>query len=109
LFLSKIHPERRANTLTTTEIEKIYHYTYEVLAKAVAQGGPTIRSYFDGLGEMGMFQQQLFAYGQEEKPCQHCGDKIEKLKVAGRGTHICPTCQKKGGKKMTVVIGLTGC
>ncbi|HLR43497.1 MAG TPA: DNA-formamidopyrimidine glycosylase [Pseudogracilibacillus sp.] len=95
LFLSKIHPERRANTLTTTEIEKIYHYTYEVLAKAVEQGGTTIRSYLDGLGEMGMFQQQLFAYGQEEKPCQHCGDKIEKLKVAGRGTHICPTCQKK--------------
>lgn len=95
LFLSKIHPERRANTLTGAEIEKIYHYTYEVLAKAVEQGGTTIRSYLDGLGEMGMFQQQLFAYGQEEKPCQHCDDRIEKIKVAGRGTHICPTCQKK--------------
>lgn len=95
LFLSKIHPARRANTLTVAEVEKIYHYTYEVLSKAVEQGGTTIRSYLDGLGEMGMFQQELFAYGQEEKPCQHCGDKIEKLKVAGRGTHICPTCQKK--------------
>ena len=58
------------------------------------QGGTTIRSYVDGEGEMGMFQQQLFAYGQEDEPCKHCNDVIVKIKVAGRGTHYCPTCQK---------------
>lgn len=94
LFLAKIHPETRANTLSEEAIERIWHYAKEVLQKAVEQGGTTIRSYVDGEGEMGMFQQQLFAYGQEGEPCQHCQTEIEKIKVAGRGTHICPHCQK---------------
>lgn len=93
LFLSKIHPEKRSNTLTNKEIKTISDHAFIVLEKAVAQGGTTIRSYVDGAGEMGMFQQSLYVYGQETKDCQHCGREIEKLKVAGRGTHICPTCQ----------------
>ncbi|HZW68292.1 MAG TPA: DNA-formamidopyrimidine glycosylase [Pseudogracilibacillus sp.] len=95
LFLAKIHPETRANELGNEQIELIYKYAREVLEKAVAQGGTTIRSYVDGAGEMGMFQQQLYAYGQDGEPCHYCGKEIEKLKVAGRGTHICPTCQRK--------------
>lgn len=95
LFLANIHPETRANTLNDKQIETISKHAYEVLEKAVAQGGTTIRSYVDGQGEMGMFQQQLYVYGQETKGCQHCGTEVEKLKVAGRGTHICPMCQLK--------------
>lgn len=100
LFLSKVHPERRAHTLTDEEIRNIVHYTKEVLETAVEQGGTTIRSYVDGEGEMGMFQQALYAYGQESKPCKHCGTDIIKLKVAGRGTHICPFCQVLEGEEI---------
>lgn len=95
LFLSQIHPEKRANTLSEAEIKTIWANAKTVLSKAVEQGGTTIRSYVDGEGEMGMFQQELFVYGQEENPCKQCGEVIEKLKVAGRGTHICPSCQPK--------------
>lgn len=100
LFLSKVHPERRAHTLTDEEISNIVYYTKEVLRTAVEQGGTTIRSYVDGEGEMGMFQQALYAYGQENKPCKHCGTDIIKLKVAGRGTHICPGCQVLEGEEI---------
>src|SRR5699024_361187 len=93
LFLSRIHPETRANELTEAEMKLIWENVREVLAKAVHKGGTTIRSYVDGQGEMGMFQQELYVYAQETKPCKHCGTEIEKLKVAGRGTHICPKCQ----------------
>ena len=94
LFRAKIHPEKRANTLTKKQIELIYKYSYDVLKEAVEQGGTTIRSYVNGEGEMGLFQQELFVYGQENKACKSCGDTIEKFKSSGRGTHICPTCQK---------------
>lgn len=94
LFLAKIHPETRAHTLSREQVATIWKYAREVLAEAVKRGGTTIRSYVDGEGEMGMFQQELFAYGQEGNPCQHCQTEIEKIKVAGRGTHICPTCQR---------------
>lgn len=94
LFRAKIYPEKRANTLTKKQIELIYKYSYDVLKEAVEQGGTTIRSYVNGEGEMGLFQQELFVYGQENKACKSCGDTIEKFKSSGRGTHICPTCQK---------------
>ncbi len=95
LFLSKVHPERRANSLSKEEVERIYTHAKSVLEAAIKLGGTTIRSYVDGQGEMGMFQQELYAYGQEGEPCFYCGDSIEKIKVAGRGTHFCPTCQQK--------------
>lgn len=93
LFLSHIHPEKRANTLSENEMKKVWQNAQLVLEKAVKQGGTTIRSYVDGAGEMGMFQQELYVYGQQNEPCKQCGMEIVKLKVAGRGTHICPTCQ----------------
>ncbi|HLQ83581.1 MAG TPA: DNA-formamidopyrimidine glycosylase [Pseudogracilibacillus sp.] len=94
LFKAGIHPEKRANTLNTTQIEAIFNNSYEVLNEAVKQGGTTIRSYVNGDGEMGLFQQELFVYGKEGQPCKNCGDTIEKFKLSGRGTHICPTCQR---------------
>ena len=41
-----------------------------------------------------MFQLELNVYGREGEPCKRCGSIIEKMKVGGRGTHICPKCQK---------------
>lgn len=93
LFLSQIHPEKCANELTDEEIKTIWENVRLVIEKAVEKGGTTIRSYVNGEGEMGMFQQELYVYAQDKKPCKHCGTEIVKLRVAGRGTHICPKCQ----------------
>lgn len=93
LFKARVHPERRANTLTDDEIERIRKTAVETLREAVELGGTTIRSYVNSQGDMGMFQQKLSVYGQEHEPCVDCGAEIIKLKVAGRGTHICPSCQ----------------
>jgi len=93
LFKAGVHPMRRSNTLTDEEIHALQESSIQILAAAVKQGGTTIRSYVNSQGEMGMFQQELLVYGQEDKACKQCGDTIIKLKVAGRGTHICSSCQ----------------
>lgn len=93
LFKAGVHPMRRANTLNDAEVENIQKAAVATLAEAVELGGTTIRSYVNSQGEMGMFQQELFVYGQDGKACKHCGKEITKLKVAGRGTHICSSCQ----------------
>lgn len=95
LFKAKIHPLKRANELTDKEIKRIMNYAKETLEEAVKQGGTTIRSYVASDGEMGMFQQQLFVYSQEDEPCPNCEDTIIKIKVSNRGTHFCPTCQRE--------------
>lgn len=93
LFQARIHPQKIANTISEKEAKLIKKYAISTLQNAVQRGGSTIRSYVNGEGEMGMFQQELFVYAQENKPCKQCSSTIVKLKVAGRGTHICPTCQ----------------
>lgn len=95
LYKAGVHPLKRANELTEDEIKQIKKHATITLEEAIKQGGTTIRSYVDSQGEMGMFQQELFVYAQENNACQNCGDMIVKLKVSGRGTHICPTCQKE--------------
>lgn len=94
LFRAKIHPQRMASSLTNEEIERIVAEVKATLAEAIEQGGSTIRTYINSQGQIGMFQQQLLVYGRNGELCKECGSEIEKLKVAGRGTHICPSCQK---------------
>lgn len=93
LFLAGIHPERRANTLFPEEVVRLYQKIRDVLSKAVDAGGSSIRSYVDGKGDMGLFQQQLQVYGRKEEPCYQCTSPIERIVVGGRGTHICVSCQ----------------
>ncbi|MFC4771674.1 DNA-formamidopyrimidine glycosylase [Enterococcus hermanniensis] len=94
LWLAKIHPERPANTLKQKEVVALREAIIEVITKAKAAGGTTIRTYLNALGEAGHFQQELHVYGQTGNPCPRCGTPIIKIKVAQRGTHLCPHCQK---------------
>ena len=94
LFESQIHPEQPANTLTGKEVERLYQSIIDVLVRAVEAGGTTIRTYKNALGEAGKFQVSLNAYGLTGEPCRRCGTPIVKTKVAQRGTHFCPNCQK---------------
>ncbi|MGM0124127.1 formamidopyrimidine-DNA glycosylase [Enterococcus sp. AZ194] len=94
LWQAKIHPEQPADTLTKKEVATLRLAIIDVLKKAVEAGGTTIRSYLNALGEAGKFQVALEAYGQTGVPCSRCGTAIVKTKVAQRGTHFCPNCQK---------------
>src|SRR5699024_10461526 len=94
LFKAKIHPLTIANDLTKNEVKEINRFATDTLKEAIKSGGTSIRSYVNSQGDMGMFQQELHVYGREDETCGSCGDMIIKFKVAGRGTHICPTCQK---------------
>lgn len=94
LFKAKIHPLTIASDLTKNEVKEIKRCATNTLKEAIKSGGTSIRSYVNSQGDMGMFQQELHVYGRENKACGSCGNMIIKCKVAGRGTHICPTCQK---------------
>ncbi|MFD6440913.1 DNA-formamidopyrimidine glycosylase [Peribacillus sp. NPDC060186] len=93
LFRSGIHPERIASSLTLEEIKKLHSEIIATLGEAVEKGGSTIRSYINSQGQIGMFQLELNVYGRKGENCKTCGTPLEKLVVAGRGTHICPLCQ----------------
>lgn len=94
LFLSGIHPMRRAEEIKPDEIVKLHENINRVIADGIRDGGTTFRDYRNGDGEKGSHQDHLFAYGRDGEPCRHCGTVMEKIRVGGRGTHFCPQCQQ---------------
>ncbi len=93
LHKAKLHPITPANRLTEDEEIRLHEAILSILSDAVKSGGTTIRTYANAFGEVGTFQDRLQVYGKEGVPCLTCGTEIQKIKVAGRGTHYCPVCQ----------------
>ena len=105
LFTSKIHPLTKGCDLTFEEVKLILDNSRIILAKAIECGGTTIRSYTSSLGVTGRFQINLTVHTKEKEPCINCGNPIQKIKVGGRGTYLCPICQQE---KKVKVVGVTG-
>jgi formamidopyrimidine-DNA glycosylase len=95
LFRAGIHPETRVKTLKKEQFQRLFESVRDVLQRAVDAGGTSIKSYVNGYGSVGQYQDHLQVYGKEGTPCPKCGREIMKLRVAGRGTHLCPVCQPK--------------
>lgn len=93
LFGAGLHPERPVSSLTKDELLCLYSSMREVLTRGVAMRGTTFSDYVDGLGQGGSFQHELKVYGRTNEPCRVCGTAVERLVVAGRGTHVCRGCQ----------------
>lgn len=95
LFLAKINPFIKGNSLTDENLLDIIKYSKEVLSKAIEMGGTTIRSYTSSLGVTGRFQQKLNVHQRSNQDCYLCHSKIVKTTIQGRGTYYCPSCQKE--------------
>jgi formamidopyrimidine-DNA glycosylase len=94
LFAARIHPERRADTLTTEEIEHLYRAIRQVLVQGIRNRGTTFNDYLDAEGREGSNQEYLRVFRRTGQPCPRCGTPIERTVVGGRGTYFCPRCQK---------------
>lgn len=94
LFLSHIHPLTKVHELTNKQLTQIIKNTKIILKEAIRTGGTTIRSYTSAPGVTGGFQSQLKVHNRKHQKCYKCQTPIQKIKVGGRGTYYCPTCQK---------------
>lgn len=93
LWLARLSPCRRCNTLTSEEVGRLHHAIGSVLACALEHHGTTLRDYRDPDDQAGANVSCLEAYGRTGEPCSRCGVPIERMVVAQRGTHYCPRCQ----------------
>ncbi|MCL6444125.1 MAG: DNA-formamidopyrimidine glycosylase [Alicyclobacillus sp.] len=94
LWAVGVHPAVAASRLTRAQADALLTAIRDVLDRAIAAGGSSVKTYQDGYGRHGGFQMELAVYGQEGKPCPRCGTDIQKTRVAGRGTHFCQVCQR---------------
>ena len=92
LFMCKIHPLKKSSDVTKDEAINIINNSIVVLNKAIKLGGTTIRSFESSHGISGRFQNELLVH--TKTICPICNSNIEKIRVGGRGTYLCPKCQK---------------
>jgi formamidopyrimidine-DNA glycosylase len=93
LFLSQIHPETPSHHLTLHQIQILHARIQAVLTSALEQRGSSIRSYRDALGINGNYQGIAWVYGRKGQQCRLCQTPIQVLRLSGRSSHFCPTCQ----------------
>lgn len=98
LWAAKIHPETRVRELRDEQLNTLFTEIVKVLALSIEKGGSTDRNYVDAEGRRGSYLEFAHVFRREGQACRmHADQMIIKLKVAGRGTHICPVCQMKEG------------
>jgi formamidopyrimidine-DNA glycosylase len=94
LFIAGIRPTRTANRLSRARAARLRVAIRDVLARAVAKGGSTLRDFSNAQGESGYFQLEAMVYDRAGEPCRVCGSPIRMIRQGARATYFCPVCQK---------------
>jgi formamidopyrimidine-DNA glycosylase len=93
LWGAKIHPTMLVRTLSDAQFQSLYEELIFVLKLSIEKGGSTDKNYVNAEGKKGSYMSFARVFRREGKDCPRCGAVIEKTRVAGRGTHVCPVCQ----------------
>ena len=94
LHIAGIHPATRTGDVPLKKIKLLHAAIPDVMRLSLAHGGSSDKNYVDVDGNKGSYLKFARVFRREGQPCPDCGAIIEKIRVAGRGTHFCPACQK---------------
>jgi formamidopyrimidine-DNA glycosylase len=94
LFKARVHPLRKVKNLSEEELRKIYQAIKDILKKAIKVGGESISDYRKPNGSKGGFDRFRKVYRREGEKCFRCGTTIKRIKIGGRSSYFCPSCQK---------------
>jgi formamidopyrimidine-DNA glycosylase len=83
-----------AGRLKKAELIRLHSAIQEVLRQAIELGGSSVSDYVDANGVRGFFQLEHKVYLRTGQPCLVCGTPIQRILLAGRGTHFCTVCQR---------------
>lgn len=94
LFLAGIRPTAAAHRIGRERALRLHSAIRQVLARAVATGGSTLKDFSAADGNAGHFQLEANVYAREGLPCKICGAPIRQLRQGQRSTFFCAHCQK---------------
>lgn len=92
---ANIHPATRVKDVSDARLALLLEQIKYVMNLSLQHGGSTDKNYVDAEGNKGSYLTFARVFRREGQTCPRCGTTIEKTRVAGRGTHICPVCQKE--------------
>jgi endonuclease-8 len=99
LFLSGIHPDRAAATLTEDERATILEVAIRAMRANTGPGAGAGIATHRGLRRTTRAarpEDNLWVYGRRGRPCRTCGTPIESIKrgLEARAIYWCPRCQR---------------
>lgn len=94
LFGAGINPSRAANRISRARCNRLSDEVKQVLARAIAEGGTTLRDFRREDGRPGYFRIQLNVYGRGGQPCVSCGRPLTETRLGQRSTVYCARCQR---------------
>jgi formamidopyrimidine-DNA glycosylase len=97
LYDARLHPRRKANTISEGEWRGLFDAIRSNLAAGVEHRGTTVRLYKDVLDRPGEHQNYLRVFEKHGRPCPGCEGEVVREKVSGRPSHFCPGCQPEDG------------
>jgi len=95
LFTAGLRYDRMSDSLSSSEIRRLYRAISEVLQDAVKYRGSSLadEQYVDLFGEPGQYQLHHKVYAREGEACRRCRRPIARTKIGGRSTFYCVACQ----------------
>ena len=94
LWAAQIHPQTRVKNVSDQQLNTLFNELRQILQLSIDQGGSTDKNYVDAEGRKGNYLTFAHVFRREGQAChRHPNQEIIKLKVGGRGTHVCPVCQ----------------
>jgi formamidopyrimidine-DNA glycosylase len=94
LFAARIHPLRKANSLSPQEIRNLHKAIVDVLQSAIDSKGASVDTYKRPDGELGTAHSNFSVAHRGGKPCPICGVPIQRLAIRNRGSYFCSNCQE---------------
>jgi formamidopyrimidine-DNA glycosylase len=91
LHRARLHPLRRSNSLTPTEVQRLWRGMRAALRAGLRHNGASIDWVYRG----GNYQNHFRVYQREGRPCPVCRTPVRRIVVGQRGTHYCPSCQPR--------------
>lgn len=94
LYSTNLHPLKPSHDIDRSTIKLLRKNIMRTLNSAILAGGSSLKDHKQADGTLGYFQHNFLVYGRDGQSCQKCGSIIERILVSGRGTFLCPNCQK---------------
>ena len=94
LYAARIHPATLVQTVSSVKLHRLFKALREVMELSISLGGSSDKNYVDAEGNKGSYLKFAKVFRREGEACDRCGANLIKIRVASRGTHVCPHCQK---------------
>ncbi|MFW6371009.1 MAG: NFACT family protein, partial [Bacteroidota bacterium] len=84
LYQAKVHPRERTSKISEAKMNKLFEEMNRVLKTAIDKNAEVSK----------MPNDFLLPVRDKDNSCPGCKGKLEIIKISGRTTYYCPSCQK---------------